>query len=769
MPNNRKGAAHPDNQDMLDRLKELAAKPYYENNPNYSRMFSRASKSLANHKLPITSREELMQLNGIGHWISDKLFPSSKSSGAGSKGHSKKKRKVAAKEQGVSAMVINGDDNDYDERCGKEGNGDKDCLDNSATVPSLAFEVLKPKILSHEDAEKQLSTKLKGSYKSCGKNVTSEKQFDYTRAVAYGEKVVHMLHEFTNWKVVLLIDLREQNRDDVQSKLLQSGVTCEQRHLPIGDMLWIARGMHKDERGRTLEIVLGTVVERKTAEDLGASIFGTRFSEQRLRLKYSAEGANQVIYLCEARSLRNDAGSCQAATLRSALVESMIQMGFSIVKTRDEGDTVKWLRRMHRRITRRCFPDQCETWTGPLLSPELTRRTRISPESQVFRHPPVNWENDRHHTYEEFECKLHFIRESNTRTAQSLYQAQMKQIPSFSRAKISAITKEYPTENHLSETYSMVMKTKGLRESVDLVKAIKTGKGFRQVSVGPKSSLELHYTYNCCVGEDVTAPLYTKTKTIKSNKIDQHPRTLAEVAKELDIDSSLDTFSTKVSDGVGIRCESLPLQKCNESDVAEHQEDFVFWDDPNADDDDSDSDNKQVHIRPRPAEATTRKGRGHSNTLVSANDFSCSMKSSPLKSPSSKKYFDFDFENESNGKENVESTSVRSDVRQRASSFKSFDLTQDSSDGEVQEQPCSNSRRSQTRVRVRNLANSKKLHTGCIIELSESENEDEIDSNDDPNYQKNVNPPILPVVDSGTQRPMLEESGLSQSEAIEIH
>lgn len=768
MPSSKKkGAAHPDNQDMLDRLKDLAAKPYYESNPNYSRMFSRARTSLANHTLPITSREELMQLKGIGNWISEKLFPSGKSSG--NKVPGKKKRKMAA-EKKLSTVPENGGDSS--DECGKkESKGGRNSLD---TTPSLAFEMLKPKILSHEDAEKLLTTKLKRSYQSDGRNVTSEKQFDYTRAVAYGEKVVRMLHEFTNWKVVLLIDIREQNRDDVQSKLLQSGVTCEQRQLPIGDMLWITRGMHKDDIGRTLEIVLGTVIERKTAEDLASSIFGTRFAEQRLRLKYSAEGANQVIYLCEARSLRNDAGACPAGTLRSALVETMIQMGFSIVKTRNESDTVKWLRRMHLRITRRCFPDQCKTWTGPLLSPEV-RRNRNGPEGQIFRHPPINWENDRHHTYEEFECKLRFIRESNTQTAQSLYQAQMKQIPTFDRKKISAITREYPTESHLSDAYSKITRNKGLRDSVDLVKAIKTGKGFRQTSVGPKSSLELHYAYNCCVGEDLTISLSSKKKKRNLKDTDEGPSAPAAVAKALVIDQPLDS--------------AVPIFGNNEnngSGTAKDEEEFVFWDDPNADDS-SEEINNQVFIRSRSAKTTFEANnisgcRGSSNQLDSPEDSEqihsppfVEVRNSSYRALSSDECLDFDVKNRGSEKHSVGSASIP-DIRQRASYAKSFDLTQNSSDGENEEQLlqklCSSS--SQTMARDQDTAKSRKLHNHCIIELSDSESDDDadfsVDSKAASNNQKQNEAPRLPVMEADIhQRLVIEESGLSQTEAIEIH
>lgn len=132
-------------------------------------------------------------------------------------------------------------------------------------------------------------------------------------------------------------------------------------------MLWIARGSSKVDTSKIVEVLLGTIIERKTANDLASSIFGTRYAEQRMRLKYSATGARQVIYLIESANLHVDGRSCPAKTLRSALTQTMLYMNFSVIKTSCSSETVKCLKRLHRRIIRRAFPDQCESWSGPLF------------------------------------------------------------------------------------------------------------------------------------------------------------------------------------------------------------------------------------------------------------------------------------------------------------------------------------------------------------------------------------------------------------------
>ena len=68
----------------------------------------------------------------------------------------------------------------------------------------------------------------------------------------------------------------------LQSTLLQKGVRCETRQLPLGDMLWIAR--RRDDP--TSEVLLGYIVERKTASDLASSIIDGRYANAKPFLSF---------------------------------------------------------------------------------------------------------------------------------------------------------------------------------------------------------------------------------------------------------------------------------------------------------------------------------------------------------------------------------------------------------------------------------------------------------------------------------------------------
>ena len=121
----------------------------------------------------------------------------------------------------------------------------------------------------------------------------------------------------------------------IVARLKEMNVWCEPRSLPIGDYLWIGQGIERggaDSDGEekvAMEVLLGTVIERKTSDDLKSSLFGTRYNEQKLRLQNATLGASQVMYLLEANSLNHEKG------LVTAMYNTMIKQDFVILRTRN--------------------------------------------------------------------------------------------------------------------------------------------------------------------------------------------------------------------------------------------------------------------------------------------------------------------------------------------------------------------------------------------------------------------------------------------------
>ena len=359
----------------------------------------------------------------------------------------------------------------------------------------------------------------------------SAKQTAYARAVREGEGLSATLDQYGDWRVILLIDRRERKADHVMAKCLMSGVEAEVRQLPIGDMLWIARGVRKRitpgsgmglggaAEQQQVEVVLGTVVERKTLEDLTSSLFGTRFEEQRLRLKNSAAGASQVLYLVEAEQVA-DLANCSGATLRYAMMQTQVHLGFAVVRTKGLDDTVRYLKRVHRRLMRRSFPSEFrsvdfESGTGREIPTFTSPDGRVRRDDQtgavagagddlLFQNPPIPpFEARRHTIYEEFKAKLELARESGTRSIKALHCAMLKQIDSLAVAKVHGLAAFYDTPASLVRAYRHTLVRGGLDETDTMVKDVAVGKSqARAKRLGPKSSTELAKVFTAGVKED---------------------------------------------------------------------------------------------------------------------------------------------------------------------------------------------------------------------------------------------------------------------------
>jgi crossover junction endonuclease MUS81 len=148
-----------------------------------------------------------------------------------------------------------------------------------------------------------------------------------------------------DWRVILIVDGREHGWEKVLAKLQMSGIPSEKRNLPIGDMAWIARS-------GSIEIMLGTIIERKEVHDLASSLFGTRYLEQRLRLQHC--GLPQVFLLVEGDT--KSVNNCPHENLQMAMMETRVQLDFQVIQTKHLEDTVRFLKCAHRRILQRAFP-----------------------------------------------------------------------------------------------------------------------------------------------------------------------------------------------------------------------------------------------------------------------------------------------------------------------------------------------------------------------------------------------------------------------------
>ncbi|CAI2387101.1 unnamed protein product [Moneuplotes crassus] len=198
-----------------------------------------------------------------------------------------------------------------------------------------------------------------------------------------------------------------EDRDYLYNKLSDCNIYCERRSLPLGDFIWLLRVPRKykklskkEEKRRAklkkkkqtaeevikeeeiensdkenddkkdfmdmyneedlldpneidftnpdhyYEYVLDLIIERKTSNDLAASIRDGRYDEQKYRLRNC--GINNVVYLIEGKLKGKQ--NIPESTLDTACLHTRLYSEFSIIKTDSEKDTLRWFVEVHNFI-----------------------------------------------------------------------------------------------------------------------------------------------------------------------------------------------------------------------------------------------------------------------------------------------------------------------------------------------------------------------------------------------------------------------------------
>lgn len=140
---------------------------------------------------------------------------------------------------------------------------------------------------------------------------------------------------------MLLVDTREPRKLRV---LLHERCACVERSLPCGDM-WIVRDNDMPSGGDLPHPLC--IVERKTVDDLYASLRDGRFSEQRQRML--EVGAERIVYILEGGALSHaDPRSRQAM---GALENLAVVHACGLIPTSCMAQTVDTLVSLVRKVT----------------------------------------------------------------------------------------------------------------------------------------------------------------------------------------------------------------------------------------------------------------------------------------------------------------------------------------------------------------------------------------------------------------------------------
>jgi ERCC4-type nuclease len=439
------------------------------------------------------------------------------------------------------------------------------------------------------------------------------KEVAYQNAVSQAENYVG---KKLTWRAILIVDGREWKSEHIQAKCQMSGIPCEERMLPIGDMAWIGQGVDPQSKNIVCELMLGTIIERKTTSDLKSSLFGTRYCEQRLRLQYS--GIPQVLFLIEG-DLSKELYNCPAETLHTAVMETRLHLGFQIVQTDHMDGTVAALKRMHRRVLQRSFPHAfgqanealptfAEAGIGggdrreslPHRPNHRRRRKRLqSLMEMTFDTEPVPpLGESRFVTYKELKAKVERDREAGSKTIGSIHAAMLKQVATISGKKVQALARAYPTNARVMQAFSDEPNNDARKAMVTDLSTKEPGQETARVmKVGPRSAAELYVAYGMDCSEDESEGSETDRRVSYTKKFEQaqaqqrlslssQKRTASPAKQDLAFSSQEET--KEVSRYASLSASALKEAPAATSNVARTKpsiDDAAFWDDDDDDDD----------------------------------------------------------------------------------------------------------------------------------------------------------------------------------------
>lgn len=217
----------------------------------YTYALKKALDSVAKERTVIASYEQALKLPGVGKHTAYMLFPNNDDH---------------ARKSATKAKKRNANDDDESASVASRGHGKKRSRKTSTASSASSINSM----------ESEMAASVASSNAVNRLDKPSKKEVAYRQAVArardYKAQALH-------WRVVLLLDNREQEKQHMQGKCSMASIPTDVRALPIGDMTWVAQGRtpSEDEFAKPqVELVLGTIIERKKLVDLISSKSETR-------------------------------------------------------------------------------------------------------------------------------------------------------------------------------------------------------------------------------------------------------------------------------------------------------------------------------------------------------------------------------------------------------------------------------------------------------------------------------------------------------------
>jgi ERCC4-type nuclease len=172
--------------------------------------------------------------------------------------------------------------------------------------------------------------------------------------------------------MLIEIDCRERELHQQCLAYLQQNprvenVVLKTSNMPIGDII-----IYDDSRGDKL--VEKIIIERKSVNDLAASIRDSRYREQSFRLTECSLHNHNIFYLIEG-SFSNLGRRYNKNTLLSAMTSISYNKGFSLYRTFSVAESAEWIIRMADKIQR--------SKEKPYYSLERSREEKVKGDEDV--------------------------------------------------------------------------------------------------------------------------------------------------------------------------------------------------------------------------------------------------------------------------------------------------------------------------------------------------------------------------------------------------
>ncbi|KAJ3138712.1 Crossover junction endonuclease mus81 [Geranomyces variabilis] len=243
-----------------------------------------------------------------------------------------------------------------------------------------------------------------------------------------------------SFDIFLVVDAREvkardRDRSYIQEQLDLQGVRTMTRSLAVGDFVWVAK-LRDGSVPEGKEILLDHVIERKTTDDLVASIKDSRYKDQKIRL--ASCGLRNKIYLVEKSPSLARAVDFGMTAIRTSMTQVQVIEGFFLKQTESLLETIQYLVLMTRQLIALHTGTDLFAIPSEIVTKDSFKEQREALEKQTARRIHVCFD-----TYQSLNSK-----NSNFKL-QEVWTRQLMTIKGVSGEKAVALAKNYPTMRSL--------------------------------------------------------------------------------------------------------------------------------------------------------------------------------------------------------------------------------------------------------------------------------------------------------------------------------